>query len=412
MAVRSTPRASVAAAPSRAAWSGLLAAEGERTQPNVHTPLLLDDPETVWFVEAGGLLVFTAVIDGGAPQGIRRHLLDVGPGECVFGFDRIGIPDDIGAIAVVRWGTVLRVLLDGAACASWPGSIPSPWPSGVDVWIERLSTSLMRGVAAQRAAELTLVPACAGGCWPRCAARRRRAASSGSTCPAPASSSTISSCRVSWRVRAVPVDAGHLCDAGRSRGCGRSTRCRTRPRKSSRAPRCGTVCRSSTHVRCARGHEPPLAEAEEFLRLRQKAHHANAAQAPGIQRDRCGAAARRRRGRDAGRPTVAPTRCSGRRRLVGQALGIDLAAPADDAGDDANSTIASALIASASGVRMRQVALRDDWWQTDDGPLLARHRRTKAPVALIPIGADGLRAVRSGVRRADTRSTRRSAGAR
>jgi NHLM bacteriocin system ABC transporter ATP-binding protein len=44
-------------------------------------------------------------------------------------------------------------------------------------------------------------------------------------------------------------------------------------------------------------------------------------------------------------------------------------------------------IARASGVRVRTVALRGDWWKRDNGPLLGRRERDKAPVALLPVSA-------------------------
>ena len=41
-------------------------------------------------------------------------------------------------------------------------------------------------------------------------------------------------------------------------------------------------------------------------------------------------------------------------------------------------------IARASGVRVRIVALKQNWWEQDSGPLLARRESDKAPVALLP----------------------------
>ena len=43
-------------------------------------------------------------------------------------------------------------------------------------------------------------------------------------------------------------------------------------------------------------------------------------------------------------------------------------------------------IAAASRFRTRQVALRDDWWRRDQGPLLAIVADTNSPVALLPVG--------------------------
>lgn len=44
-------------------------------------------------------------------------------------------------------------------------------------------------------------------------------------------------------------------------------------------------------------------------------------------------------------------------------------------------------IARANGVGLRQVLLRDRWWRTDNGALLAWYGETKRPVALLPQGA-------------------------
>ena len=44
-------------------------------------------------------------------------------------------------------------------------------------------------------------------------------------------------------------------------------------------------------------------------------------------------------------------------------------------------------IAAASGFQTRLVALRDDWWRTDHGPLIGAIERIEQPVALLPIGA-------------------------
>ncbi len=41
-------------------------------------------------------------------------------------------------------------------------------------------------------------------------------------------------------------------------------------------------------------------------------------------------------------------------------------------------------IGRASGIRVRTVALKGDWWKADNGPLLAFHEQSKRPVALLP----------------------------
>ena len=71
-------------------------------------------------------------------------------------------------------------------------------------------------------------------------------------------------------------------------------------------------------------------------------------------------------------------------RLVAASLGLDLRAPADVAGDRALHDHVAA-IASASGFRIRRVALRGTWWQSDAGALLGQTLQGAA-VALLPRG--------------------------
>ena len=44
-------------------------------------PILLDDPQTVWVVESGSLVLFSTLVEGEEPQGNRSYLFSVGAGE-------------------------------------------------------------------------------------------------------------------------------------------------------------------------------------------------------------------------------------------------------------------------------------------------------------------------------------------
>jgi NHLM bacteriocin system ABC transporter ATP-binding protein len=48
-------------------------------------PLLLDDPQTVWVVQSGSLVLHAIVVDAGEPKGNRRHLFNVSAGEVLLG---------------------------------------------------------------------------------------------------------------------------------------------------------------------------------------------------------------------------------------------------------------------------------------------------------------------------------------
>jgi hypothetical protein len=66
-------------------------------------------------------------------------------------------------------------------------------------------------------------------------------------------------------------------------------------------------------------------------------------------------------------------------KLIGEASGIQIVAPPD------LRRLKQRLpaIAKASRFRFRSVALRDNWWETDHGPLLAYREQGLAPVAIL-----------------------------
>jgi len=72
-------------------------------------------------------------------------------------------------------------------------------------------------------------------------------------------------------------------------------------------------------------------------------------------------------------------------RAVGQVLGIEVMAPETEvAGETAARSVIR--IASASGVRHRQVLLRDWWWKRDQGPMVGFTQNGASAVALLPVG--------------------------
>ncbi|MDQ6774431.1 MAG: NHLP bacteriocin export ABC transporter permease/ATPase subunit [Candidatus Dormibacteraeota bacterium] len=61
-------------------------------------PLPLDDQDAVWVVEVGQALVYAVRDADGQPGGARHHVLDVGPGQALFGLDLTG--SDVRLLAV------------------------------------------------------------------------------------------------------------------------------------------------------------------------------------------------------------------------------------------------------------------------------------------------------------------------
>lgn len=74
---------------------------------------------------------------------------------------------------------------------------------------------------------------------------------------------------------------------------------------------------------------------------------------------------------------------------VGRSLGVPIEPPtASENMQRVNSPLEA--IARASRLQMRRVLLRDRWWQTDGGPIVA-YRSDQRPVALLPVAGDRYR---------------------
>ena len=70
-------------------------------------------------------------------------------------------------------------------------------------------------------------------------------------------------------------------------------------------------------------------------------------------------------------------------RLVGQWMKVKIVPPSRDRIASSKDLLGD--IAEASRIRLRRVLLKEDWWQQDNGPLLAYMEDNNRPVALIPL---------------------------
>ncbi len=128
-----------------------------------------------------------------------------------------------------------------------------------------------------------------------------------------------------------------------------------------------------------------LALADEFVRLQQKARHAEAAQeaaydAIGSVMSTEGSTPEEFRATGDAEPVLRACQ------RVCQALGMEAKPhPAAEEGLTYEERVGS--IATASGFRTRVVVLRDRWYAEDNGPLLGQRADTKDPVALLPRGS-------------------------
>jgi NHLM bacteriocin system ABC transporter ATP-binding protein len=70
-------------------------------------------------------------------------------------------------------------------------------------------------------------------------------------------------------------------------------------------------------------------------------------------------------------------------KLVGKALGVPIKMPPGTPGEQTLGELFKG-IARASGIRVREVSLRSDWWQSDSGPILGFVAESQRAVALLP----------------------------
>lgn len=59
--------------------------QGQLCRVNGNEPILLDDPQIVWVVQSGSVALFAVTVENGVIKGTRRYLFSSDPGEALFG---------------------------------------------------------------------------------------------------------------------------------------------------------------------------------------------------------------------------------------------------------------------------------------------------------------------------------------
>lgn len=362
---------------------------GQPARPETRRPFLLDDPTRTYYVTSGRLRIFTVALDGGVPTDTRHYIADVPAGGLAIGFDLSAIGWASGFLAVPEPGTDLREI-----SRTELQRIGLSDPQAVDALLDTWVAALTQAFAASPPEDRPVT-------WLR----------PGSRCLLPQDSCGQSPEGVAW----VEISSGHVLVNGTSLATfdGATAWFPVSTTTWIGLARSGTAATplapERAHVALSRpGFWPGVdgfhrmvcewalvgkvvAVVEEYDRLAEKARRSEAAEA----------AAYRAIGSVLGTETLRPGEVVdaaaqgpvlGACRIIGDFLGIPVralpTAPAHAGYDEMVQAVAS-----ASGLRVREVALRGDWWRGDQGPLLCKHAETKAPVALLPVRARGYLAV-------------------
>ncbi len=358
--------------------------EGELVEASAHRPFLLDDPATVWYVVTGGLLLFTVAVERGEAVGPRSHFLGILPGQCCFGFDLTRYGFGSGFLAVPKPETTLRKIPLARLQALAASGLGEAVAALIDTWIEGLTMALVHNLTVKRTDE----PLLKAGTPVELGTRHKASADRGvlwvdlwsgsvlfddMTRPIFARRRTLFPVTPNGWIQPVSEEFGTL--------------------SLSPVPTVEAVRRPELwhgldvfhHVLCeCEFVNKKLAAVDEFLRLQAKAAHADEAEAAAY--DAIGSVLRAEAAAPPEFQKATATEpvlraCT----LVGEAMGIEVR-PHPTPGEGLTYEEMVAAVASASGFRTRVVALRDDWWRRDQGPLLGQIEATKVPVALLPTG--------------------------
>jgi NHLM bacteriocin system ABC transporter ATP-binding protein len=358
--------------------------EGERLELNAHKPFLLEDPDAVYFVVSGGLLIFTVALEKGQPTGERRHFLGIQAGQACFGFDAAATYAS-GFFVVPKQDTVVRKM----SLARLQALAPRPDQAGavagiIDAWVAGLSKALVRDLTTKRRNETALAAD----------ATLELAKGQKSTTVEDVLWIDIWSGSVLLDDMAVPVFprkrtlfpvTPHSWVQLASDEFGTLT---VTPRRTTDVLADDRLWHglSVLHdVICeCEFINKKLAAADEYVRLQEKARHSEKAEAAAY--DAIGSVMQSESVSPReflASPGTAPVlrACT----LVGEAGGI-LVKAHPLANEDMTYEEQVAAVASASSVRTRVVALRDDWYRRDHGALLGQDASTKMPRALLPDG--------------------------
>ena len=369
----------------------VLGREGRQISAGGDRPFLIDDPQSAWWVEEGQVNLFVVDLEDGEPAGSRRHFLTLNEGEVFFGIRPQDSGIDAGLLAVGQMGTRLRQLDLGRlqALAADPAKAPA-MAAAVDSWVTSLSRRLTRDIVPAPLADLSLeeddfvalqngetARAKRGVQWIEAAGgdllfigmeslgygNAETLADAYDLVLFPLSSDSWIEASASGEVLVWSHDAeAWIADSRLWEGL---------------ATFHTAVCRCEFINK-------RLATLDEYQRLQSKAEHSTAARSAALRDLASVMQWSRERAAPADEAALRDPLFDAAR-LVGGHLAMRIAQHPEST-PDLPAADRLALIAKASRFRYRQVVLRDDWWNRDQGPLLATIETTGEPVALIPRG--------------------------
>jgi len=358
--------------------------EGEVVIVAANRPFVLSDPDSVYLVESGRIEIFTVALEQGQPSGARTHFVTVEAGGLFFGMDTDRYGMGSGFLATGKAGSELRRfsaarLMRMAAEREAHRQRIAPL---VARWIEALSRRLIVDLEVPRP-DVTIE---AGKPFEAAPGKRVASERTVSWVEMPAAQFLFDGMSsASWELEGVllPFAPGSWIEL-----IGGADTFKGTPRTTADGisdPRAWAGLEAFHRLLCEGEFlNKRLSNVDEFQRLRSKAAETERAReaAMGAIGSVLGGTGvwnlHSFVGSDLG-PIFAAMQA------IGRHLGVEIKSHPE--GKEKRSFDDSVLsVCLASRLRLRRVALVDDWWRRDQGALLAQHEESKAPIALIPVG--------------------------
>jgi NHLM bacteriocin system ABC transporter ATP-binding protein len=347
--------------------------EGRLVEVGGNSPILLNDPETVWVVYSGKVDVFSVRLDQGQVVGARVHLCRMEAGAGLFGTTADGaagggagvglLAVGVGEVRLVRIRRErLHALMEDPACAEAVIELVDGWVRGLLGAVAHVlppkECQLVQAGETAEVGEGHAFRAARGVIWVRHLEGASRLAGVDAL--------------PSYGAEPLPLASPAWLRA-------------ERPSRVSAGPTSGELQGDPAWSALARFH--PIVLAAVRVRLAELDGAARERLDRRTERDlsvlRSSAARiaavlhpRESVARDEGGSALLAA-C----RLVGAAMGVPVVAPPAASASSRRDPVTE--IARVSRLRTRQVALAGDWWRRDNGPLLAYRGEEKGPVALL-----------------------------
>ena len=112
-----------------------------------NTPFLLNDPESVWYIQSGTVEIFCIRILDDQPSGTRFHFFTAKEGELLFGMDLQKYGEGLGLLAVGVVGTrVIKVPVEFVRQMASAQELSETLAPLIDKWVTGLSVAITKNV--------------------------------------------------------------------------------------------------------------------------------------------------------------------------------------------------------------------------------------------------------------------------